>query len=311
MTIAWLFPGQGTQAVGMGKALFDGSPAAREVFERADAALGWSISKLCFEGPAEQLTLTANTQPAILTTSIAALAALREALPDLAQPSFVAGHSLGEYSALVAAGALSLEDAVRVVNLRGKAMQEAVPAGVGAMAAIMGATPEQITQLCVEAAGDEIVSPANFNTPGQVVISGHASAVERAKAACSAAGLKVIPLNVSAPFHCALMVPAAKAVQAALAELTINAPSCPVVSNVEATPNGDSTRIAELLVRQVDGTVRWEQSVRAMADAGVTKALEIGPGAVLAGMVKRIDKRISVLSVGDAAGIAKVAAFLA
>jgi [acyl-carrier-protein] S-malonyltransferase len=308
--IAWLFPGQGTQEVGMGKALHDASPAAREVFARADEALGFSISKLCFEGPAPELTLTKHTQPAILTASIATLAAIREALPSLPLPSFAAGHSLGEYSALVASSALSLEDAVRLVHLRGRAMQEAVPEGAGAMAAILGGDRAAVEQLCKDAAEGEPLSPANFNAPGQVVISGAATAVKRASSLAAERKLKAIPLNVSAPFHCSLMEPAARAVEKALEGVTVDALAFPVVSNVEARPNSESARVAELLVRQIDGAVRWDESVTAMAEAGVTKALEIGPGKVLAGLVKRIDKRIQVLSVSDPDSVAKVAEFL-
>ncbi len=308
--IAFLFPGQGAQSVGMGRALVESSPRARAVFERADQALGYSISKLCFEGPESELVLTANTQPAILTMSIAVLEALREALPELPKPALVAGHSLGEYSALVAASALSLEDAVRLVHLRGRAMQEAVPAGVGAMAAIMGGDETTLRQLCEKAAQGEVVSPANFNAPGQVVIAGHAGAVERAKTLATEAGMKAIPLKVSAPFHCALMAPAARAVKAALEEITLGKLEVPVVANVDAQPNSDTSRVGELLVRQVDGAVRWEESVRCLVGHGVTQALELGPGTVLAGLVKRIDKSLATLSVSDPQGIAKVPGFL-
>jgi [acyl-carrier-protein] S-malonyltransferase len=294
----------------MGKALYESSPAAKSIFDRADEALGFKLSTLCFEGPDTELMLTANTQPAILTTSIAILEAIREQLPQLPTPQFVAGHSLGEYTALVAASALTLEDAVRLVNLRGRAMQAAVPAGVGAMAAVMGATVEQIEQICAESAENEVVSAANFNAPGQIVIAGHAGAVERAKAKAAEAGLKVIALKVSAPFHCALMRPAADAVSSALKGIQLSAPRFPVVANVDAQPNQLAENIPSLLVRQIDGTVRWEQSVRVMADAGVEKALEIGPGNVLAGLVKRIDKRIATLSVNGPEAIGKVAAFL-
>lgn len=294
----------------MGKALHDASPAAREIFARADAALGFSISKLCFEGPAPELTLTKHTQPAILTASIATLAAVREAHPNLTLPSFAAGHSLGEYSALVASSALSLEDAVRLVHLRGRAMQEAVPEGVGAMAAILGGDRAAIEELCRDAANGEPLSPANFNAPGQVVISGAASAVKRASALASERKLKAIPLNVSAPFHCALMAPAARAVEKALESVAVGPLSFPVVSNVEASANSEASQVASLLVRQIDGPVRWDESISAMAEAGVTKALEIGPGKVLAGLVKRIDKRIQVLSVSDPDGIAKITEFL-
>lgn len=299
MTTAWLFPGQGTQTVGMGKALHDASPAAREVFERADRALGWSLTRLCFEGPEAELTLTANTQPAIVTVSIATLAAIREALPDIGPPAFAAGHSLGEYSALVAAGAVSLEDAVRLVHVRGKAMQDAVPEGEGAMAALMGGDAAAAAELCRQAAADGSVQPANFNAPGQVVIAGKKASVERAMELAEQAKQKAIPLKVSAPFHCALMAPAAARMRAELQAVRFGPLAFPVVSNVEAQPNQDPARIAELLVRQIDGAVRFQQSIELMAAAGVNRALEIGPGKVLAGLVKRIDKRISVVSVGD------------
>jgi [acyl-carrier-protein] S-malonyltransferase len=311
LTTAWLFPGQGTQQVGMGKELYAASAAARAVWERADAALGFSLKNLCFEGPEAELTLTMNAQPAIVTTSIAALAAIREAVPGLPLPAFGAGHSLGEYSALVAAGALTLEDAVRLVHLRGRAMQEAVPAGVGGMAAILGGDAAAVEALCKDAAQGEVVSPANFNTPGQIVISGHKAAVERAAALAGERKLKATMLNVSAPFHCSLMAPAAARMQTALAAVSPSPLGFPVVANVEAAPNADSSRIAGLLVRQVDSPVKWDASVVAMAEAGVTRALEIGPGKVLANMAKRIDKRISVLSVGDPESVGKVAGFLA
>lgn len=311
MTTAWLFPGQGTQQVGMGKQLFESSPAAREIWLRADAALGFSLRSLCFEGPEAELTLTKFAQPAIVTSSIAALAAIREACPELALPSFGAGHSLGEYSALVASGALGLEDALRLVHLRGQAMQEAVPEGLGGMAAIMGGDRANVEALCRDAASGEVVSPANFNAPGQIVISGHRTAVTRASQLAAERKLKAIPLNVSAPFHCALMQPAALRMKAALASISLNALSFPVLPNVEAQPNANPLRVAELLVRQVDSPVLWEQTVSWMAEQGVTRALEIGPGKVLSGLVKRIDKRISVLSVGDAESVGKVAEFLA
>ena len=310
MSIAWLFPGQGSQAVGMGKELSEQSSAARKIFQRADEALGWSISKLCFEGPASDLIQTANAQPAILTASIAMLAALQEAYPDLGTPSFVAGHSLGEYSALVAAGALTLEDAVRIVNRRGKAMQEAVPIGVGAMAAVIGGSPEVIQGICENSAESDVVACANFNAPGQVVIAGHTAAIERARVAAVTAGLKVILLKVSAPFHCSLMAPAAAVVNAALQGIMISNPRVPVVTNVEGKPNMVAEKVADCLVRQVDAPVRWEESIRYMAGAGVTKALEIGPGNVLSGLVQRIDKRIAMHGVNSTAGISKAALFL-
>jgi [acyl-carrier-protein] S-malonyltransferase len=293
----------------MGKELYASSAAAREVWERADAALGFSLKNLCFEGPEAELTLTKHAQPAIVTTSIAALAAIREAVPDLALPAYAAGHSLGEYSALVAAGALSLEDAVRLVHVRGQAMQEAVPEGLGGMAAIMGGDAAAVEALCRDAAQGEVVSPANFNAPGQIVISGHKTAVARASALAGERKLKAIVLNVSAPFHCSLMAPAAARMKTALAALTPQALAFPVLPNVEATPNTDAARIAELLVRQVDSPVRWEETIVAMAEAGVTRALEIGPGKVLAGLAKRIDKRVSVFSAGDSESVAKVRDF--
>ncbi len=294
----------------MGRALAAAVPAAAQIFERADRALGFSIQTLCFEGPEAELTLTKHTQPAIVTTSLAVLAAIRAAYPELPAPSFAAGHSLGEYSALVAAGTLTLEDAVRVVHLRGRAMQEAVPEGVGAMAAVMGGDRAAVEALCAEAAQGEVVSPANFNAPGQIVISGHKGAVDRAAALAGSKKLKAIPLKVSAPFHCALMAPAARAVEAALAELNLSAPSFPVIANISAQPNGDAQAAKGLLVRQIDGPVLWEQTIQLMAESGVTHALEIGPGKVLAGLAKRIDKRVAVLSVSDADSIAKIPEFL-
>lgn len=310
MTTAWLFPGQGTQQVGMGKELYAASAAAREVWERADAALGFSLKNLCFEGPEAELTLTKHAQPAIVTTSIAALAAIREAVPSLALPACGAGHSLGEYSALVASGALGFEDAVRLVHLRGQAMQEAVPAGLGGMAAIMGGDAAAVETLCRDAAEGEVVSPANFNAPGQIVISGHKTAVARAAALAGERKLKAIVLNVSAPFHCSLMAPAAARMRTALATVAAGTLTFPVLANVDAKPNQDAARVAELLVRQVDSPVQWEQTILTMAEAGVTRALEIGPGKVLAGLAKRIDKRVSVLSAGDVESVAKVAEFL-
>jgi [acyl-carrier-protein] S-malonyltransferase len=310
MTVAWLFPGQGSQAVGMGRDLYDASPAARAVFEEADAELGWAISKLCFEGPESDLTLTQNGQPAIVTTSMATLAAMRERLPNLAPPAFTAGHSLGEYSALVAAGSLKLRDAVRIAHRRGAAMQRAVPVGEGTMAALMGGTPEQIKNICGDAAQGQVVAPANFNAPGQVVIAGHSQAVDRAVSLAKAAGLRAIPLKVSAPFHCSLMAPAAAEVEEELGRIELAPPRFPVVSNVEGTPNADTTRIPGLLVQQVDSPVLWDRSILAMTAAGVTHALEIGNGKVLAGLAKRIDKNLKVLSVSNTAEIDGIEAFL-
>ncbi|HTB71781.1 MAG TPA: ACP S-malonyltransferase [Polyangiaceae bacterium] len=317
MKAAWLFPGQGSQTVGMAKDVLDASPAARQVFERADAALAgsWegdgSLSRVVLEGPEEALILTANAQPALVATSCALLAAIREQAPDLPEPAMAAGHSLGEYSALVAADALSLEDALRLVRARGKSMQEAVPPGTGAMAAIMGVEPARLEALCAQAAQGEVLSAANFNAPGQIVVAGHAGAVGRLVEVVTAEKGRAIPLKVSAPFHCALMAPAARVVAAELAQTTVKTPRFPVVANFDARPNLEASRTKELLVRQVDGAVRWDETVRLMAAEGVTHALEIGPGKVLAGLVKRIAKEIRVLSVGDAASVAQVSAFLA
>lgn len=309
MTIAWLFPGQGSQQIGMGKALCDAFPEARATFDEADEALGEKLSTLCFEGPLDTLTLTANAQPAIVTTSIAALRVIRAQVSNLPLPAFAAGHSLGEYSALVASGALAFADAVRLVRLRGKAMQEAVPPGVGAMAAILGGDEAGVRALCDAAREGDVLSPANFNAPGQIVIAGSAAAVERARAMAGDRKLKAIPLQVSAPFHCSLMRPAASAVANALKTITIAPLAFPVVSNFEAKPNTDSSRVAQLLVSQVDGAVLWEPSVRLMVQSGVTHALEIGPGAVLAGLVRKIDKAVPVLSVSTPEAVAQVAGF--
>jgi [acyl-carrier-protein] S-malonyltransferase len=314
MMVAWLFPGQGSQAVGMGKDLVESSAAAREVFARADAATGEPISRLVLEGPEDALTLTANAQPAIVATSIATLRAIQERYPELSRPRFAAGHSLGEYSALVAAGALSLEDAVRIVRARGRAMQEAVPPGEGAMAAIMGVDASRLEQICREVTEEgptNVVSCANFNAPGQIVIAGDAKSVERACARATEEKGKAIPLKVSAPFHCALMAPAAKVVGEELSKVTVKPLDFPVVANVDARPNQDPGRVKDLLVRQVDGAVRWEQAVRLMHMEGVTHAIEIGPGKVLAGLCRRIAKDMKVLSVGDVAGVDALAAFLA
>lgn len=311
MKIAWCFPGQGAQFVGMGKELFESSAAARRVFERADDALGEPLSRLCFEGPESELVLTANTQPAIVAMSLAVLEALRERVPSLPHPAFAAGHSLGEYSALVASRALRLEDAIRLVRLRGRAMQEAVREGAGAMAAIVALSPDDVRALCADAAAGEVVSPANFNAPGQIVIAGDAGAVARACELAAERGGKGIPLKVSAPFHCALMAPAARALESALASVIAGPLAFPVIANVDASPNSDAGMVKDLLIRQVDSPVRWEESVRAMSQAGVTHVFEIGPGKVLAGLIKRIDKSMKTLSIQDAAGIEAAATLLA
>lgn len=303
MSIAFIFPGQGSQAAGMGRELAEKYAAARAVFEEADEALGFALSRLCFEGPAEDLQLTENTQPAILTTSVAALrAADSEGLP---RPSFVAGHSLGEYSALVAAGALSLADAVRTVRKRGRYMQEAVPVGAGAMAAVLGADLETIEGVCAEARqGDEVCSAANINSPGQIVIAGSAAAVERALPLLKERGAKrAIPLKVSAPFHCALMLPAQERLAADLEQVEFNDLTVPLVTNVDARVIRTGSEARDSLVRQVSQPVRWRESVELLAREGVETFVEIGPGKVLSGLVRQIAPQARALNVEDAASL--------
>jgi len=288
----------------MGRQLVAESPAARAVFEEADSVLGFSLSRLCFEGPEDELKLTANTQPAILTHSIAALRDLESRFPERLEGAAVAaGHSLGEYSANVAAGALSFADAVRLVRERGRFMQEAVPAGVGAMAAILGLAPEEVEAACVEAAAatGEVVSPANFNSPEQTVIAGHTAAVERACEACRTRGAKrAMLLAVSAPFHCALMAPARERMRPLLEEVSMQDARIPVVVNVDARPLSRAGGLRDALLHQIDSPVRWVESVRRLASESVDRALEIGPGAVLAGLVKRIERSIPVQGYGGA-----------
>ena len=302
--IAFLFPGQGSQAVGMGKALADTWPAAREVFEEADDALGFAISKLCFEGPEEQLRLTENTQPALLTVSIAAFRVLEH---QGFRPAFVAGHSLGEYSALVAAGSLQFRDALRLVRNRGRYMQEAVPPGVGAMAAVLKPPMDKLEQILAEAAQGETVAAANFNSPDQVVIAGHAGAVARASEALKAAGAKrVVPLPVSAPFHCPLMRPAQERLKADLDATPFADLAVPLVNNVDAEVVATGADAREGLYRQVSGAVRWTDSMRKLVGLGMRRAVEVGAGAVLCGLLKQIAPEVRTAKFGDPADLDKV-----
>jgi len=291
MSTAFVFPGQGSQAVGMGKALYETFAVSRAVFEEVDAALGQNLTKLMFEGPSDELTLTANAQPALMAVSLAALRALEaEKGVDLARDAaFVAGHSLGEYSALAAAGALSISDTAKLLRIRGNAMQKAVPVGLGGMAALIGATKEQALEVAAEAAQGEVCELANDNGGGQVVISGHKTAIERAIPIAQGRGIRrAMPLPVSAPFHCSLMKPAADAMAEALAGATIVAPRVPLVANVLASAISDPAQIRARLVEQVTGSVRWAESMAWLGQQGVTRFVEIGAGKVLSGLVKRI-----------------------
>ncbi len=286
---AYIFPGQGSQAVGMGKLLFDDFASAREVFEIADEALGFALSEMCFSGDEAELQLTANTQPAILTTSVAAYRAAREA--GMPKPEIVAGHSLGEYSALVAAGVFDLADAVRTVRKRGTYMQDAVPVGVGAMAAILGLDVPTVEAGCADAAEGQVCSPANINSPSQVVIAGNAEAVDRACDLLKERGAKrAIRLNVSAPFHCALMMPAQELLEKDLNDLSYGEFEFPIVHNVDAQQNSAAGEVADKLTRQVSAPVRWLETVQSMKSLGVTRFVEIGPGKVLSGLVRQIDR---------------------
>jgi [acyl-carrier-protein] S-malonyltransferase len=297
MSIAFVFPGQGSQKVGMGCPMAEAFPESRAVFDEADHALGLHISELCWRGPEEELLLTTNTQPAMLTASIAVFRAL---LHKGIRPAWVAGHSLGEYSALVAAGALSLRDAVVTVRRRGQYMQEAVPLGEGAMAAILSLELPAVEEACRRAAEGQVVAPANINGPGQIVIAGHAAAVDRAIALCTAAGARrAVRLPVSAPFHCALMAPAQKRLQADLAAVEIRDPEVPLVNNVDARVVRTAAGCRDGLVRQVSAPVRWQECVETLVREGVDTFVEVGPGAVLSGLIKRIEKTARVLNVED------------
>jgi [acyl-carrier-protein] S-malonyltransferase len=299
MTKAYVFPGQGAQTIGMGRALAEAYPAARAVFDEVDGALGEKLSSLIWEGAIDDLTLTQNAQPALMATSIAALRALEAEGLALDAVSFVAGHSLGEYSALCAVGALGLSDTARLLRIRGRAMQEAVPVGVGAMAALLGLNFDQATEVAAEAAQGQVCQAANDNDPGQVVVSGHREAVERALDIAKAKGAKrALLLPVSAPFHCSLMQPAAAVMAEALAGVAIHAPRVPVVVNVRAEAVTEPDRIRALLVAQVTGSVRWRESVLWMSAAGVTEFWEIGAGKALSGMIKRISAGAVTRAVG-------------
>jgi [acyl-carrier-protein] S-malonyltransferase len=288
----------------MGKELFENFSVAKKVFEEADDALHLSISALCFKGPEEALKLTENTQPAVLTTSIAAFKVLQE--EKGITPQFTAGHSLGEYSALVVSGALTFSEAVKMVRLRGKFMQEAVPVGEGAMAAVLGMEREQVEKLCEEISYGEVLTPANFNCPGQIVIAGHSKAVERAIERIKQEGKKAVLLPVSAPFHSPLMKPAGERLEKALEEISVSDLKVPVVTNVEAEVNTSKDRVKGLLVAQVSSPVRWEESMRKMIEKGIEHLFEIGPGKVLSGLMKRIDSRVETKNLEDLQTLKKI-----
>ncbi|MDA5094392.1 ACP S-malonyltransferase [Aliiroseovarius sp. KMU-50] len=299
MSRAFVFPGQGAQSIGMGKALADAYPAAKAVFDEVDEALGEKLSTLIWEGEQDELTLTQNAQPALMATSLAAVKALEAEGVGVDAASFVAGHSLGEYSALAAVGTLSIADTARLLRTRGKAMQDAVPVGVGAMAALLGLDFETAAEVAAEAAQGQVCQAANDNDPAQVVVSGHKEAVERAIEIAKEKGARrAVLLPVSAPFHCELMQPAAEAMAQALAEVDMERPSVPLVANVRATAISDPATIRSLLVEQVTGSVRWRESVAWMADEGVTEIWEIGAGKALSGMIRRIAKQVTCRAVG-------------
>ena len=304
---AFVFPGQGAQTIGMGKALAVAYPAAKAVFDEVDDALGQHLSKLIWEGDIDTLTLTANAQPALMATSLAALCALQAEGVALKTASFVAGHSLGEYSALAAVGAISIANTARLLRIRGIAMQEAVPVGVGAMAAILGLDFEAVTAVAAAASKGEVCEAANDNDPGQVVVSGQKAAVERAVVLAKEAGAKrAVLLPVSAPFHCALMEPAAARMEKALSEVEVLVPLLPLIANVNAAAISDPSTIKSLLVQQVTGSVRWRESIMYLAAVGVTEIWEIGAGKALSGMVRRIDRTLTCQTIGSPEDIAKV-----
>jgi [acyl-carrier-protein] S-malonyltransferase len=303
MKLAIVFPGQASQFVGMGRGLFERFPQSASVFEEADSALGEDFRKVIFDGPDEAINLTANTQPAVLTVSVAAWQALKKAKPDLA-PAFLAGHSLGEYSAHVAAGTLSFRDAVTTVRKRGQFMQAAVPVGVGAMAALMGIEAEPLAQVCAEAARGQVVSPANDNAPGQIVIAGHTEAVQRACELAKARGCKrAVMLPVSAPFHCALMAPARENLSPVLDALAFDDPRWPVVANASARPVTSGADAREKLREQVDAPVRWRETLLFFQEQGVDTLVEVGPGTVLGGLAKRVLRDCRILNVQDSASM--------
>ena len=305
---AFIFPGQGSQHIGMGKVFYDNFPVARQVFQEADDSLHFALSTLCFQGPEDVLKLTENTQPAILTTSVAALRVLQSETGLEAE--MAAGHSLGEYSALVAAGALAFPDAVRIVRLRGRFMQEAVPVGEGAMAAVLGLERKDVEAVCEQASAGEVLSPANFNCPGQIAIAGHSKAVQRAIEKIKEMGKKAVLLPVSAPFHSPLMKPAGVRLEKELEPIPVSDLKLPVITNVEAQFNTSKDRVKGLLVAQVSSPVRWEESMRAMIDHGIERVLEIGPGKVLSGLMKRIDGKIKMGNVEDVESLKKVDSFV-